>query len=183
MTQIFELTGKACGCGLVTASCLTLATSWTVAYQTPLFMRFPRQEFWSGLPFPSPIIELKVIWNDELWNQFTSKRKDQQIKGMSMKKKYKLSILHQFLVTQIFIISHFFLLPYPFSFLLSAGDFGWYILVSVWSYLPPKSVEIDFGKQLNYWKVAHFSLMKPGFWAQLRCARFSFSLFAQEWPF
>ena len=28
-------------------------TSWTAAYQAPLFMRFPRQEYWSGLPFPS----------------------------------------------------------------------------------------------------------------------------------
>ena len=31
-----------------------LATSWTVARQAPLFMGFPRQESWSGLPFPSP---------------------------------------------------------------------------------------------------------------------------------
>ena len=30
------------------------ATSWTVAYQAPLSMGFFRQEFWSGLPFPSP---------------------------------------------------------------------------------------------------------------------------------
>ena len=30
------------------------ATPWTVAYQAPLSMRFFRQEFWSGLPFPSP---------------------------------------------------------------------------------------------------------------------------------
>ena len=29
-------------------------TPWTVAYQTPLSMRFSRQEYWSGLPFPSP---------------------------------------------------------------------------------------------------------------------------------
>ena len=29
------------------------ATSWTVAYQAPPFMRFSRQEYWSGLPFPS----------------------------------------------------------------------------------------------------------------------------------
>ena len=29
-------------------------TPWTVAYQTPLFMEFSRQEYWSGLPFPSP---------------------------------------------------------------------------------------------------------------------------------
>ena len=29
-------------------------TPWTVAYKTPLFMEFSRQEYWSGLPFPSP---------------------------------------------------------------------------------------------------------------------------------
>ena len=27
---------------------------WTVAHQAPLSMRFPRQEYWSGLPIPSP---------------------------------------------------------------------------------------------------------------------------------
>ena len=27
---------------------------WTVAYQAPLSMGFSRQEYWSGLPFPSP---------------------------------------------------------------------------------------------------------------------------------
>ena len=27
---------------------------WTVARQAPLSMEFPRQEYWSGLPFPSP---------------------------------------------------------------------------------------------------------------------------------
>jgi len=30
------------------------ATPWTVAHQAPLFMGFPRQEYWSGLPFPAP---------------------------------------------------------------------------------------------------------------------------------
>ena len=29
-------------------------TPWTVARQAPLFMRFPRQEYWRGLPFPTP---------------------------------------------------------------------------------------------------------------------------------
>ena len=29
-------------------------TLWTVVYQAPLSMRFSRQEYWSGLPFPSP---------------------------------------------------------------------------------------------------------------------------------
>ena len=30
------------------------ATPWTVAYQAPQFTGFSRQEYWSGLPFPSP---------------------------------------------------------------------------------------------------------------------------------
>ena len=30
------------------------ATPWTVAYQAPASMGFSRQEYWSGLPFPSP---------------------------------------------------------------------------------------------------------------------------------
>ena len=36
-------------------SCVQLfATPWTVTRQAPLSMQFPRQEHWSGLPFPSP---------------------------------------------------------------------------------------------------------------------------------
>ena len=42
------------GGGLITKSCLTLATPWTVVCQAPLSMRFSKQEYWSGLPFPSP---------------------------------------------------------------------------------------------------------------------------------
>ena len=34
--------------------CLTLCDPWTVAHQAPLSMGFSRQEYWSGLPFPSP---------------------------------------------------------------------------------------------------------------------------------
>ena len=30
------------------------ATPWTVAHKPPLSMAFSRQEYWSGLPFPSP---------------------------------------------------------------------------------------------------------------------------------
>ena len=29
-------------------------TAWTIACQVPLSMGFPRQEYWSGFPFPSP---------------------------------------------------------------------------------------------------------------------------------
>ena len=36
-------------------SCVQFFTTpWTVAYQAPLSMGFSRQEYWSGLPFPSP---------------------------------------------------------------------------------------------------------------------------------
>ena len=30
------------------------AIPWTVACQVPLSMKFSKQEYWSGLPFPSP---------------------------------------------------------------------------------------------------------------------------------
>ena len=39
---------------LVAQSCLTLCDPWTVAHQAPLCVGFSRQEYWSGLPFPSP---------------------------------------------------------------------------------------------------------------------------------
>ena len=32
----------------------SFSTSWTIALQAPPSMRFSRQEYWSGLPFPSP---------------------------------------------------------------------------------------------------------------------------------
>ena len=31
-----------------------LVTPWTAAYQAPPFMGFSRQEYWSGVPLPSP---------------------------------------------------------------------------------------------------------------------------------
>ena len=46
---------QACCC-LVTKSCRTLLGPgpWTVASQVPLSTGFPSQEYWNGLPFPSP---------------------------------------------------------------------------------------------------------------------------------
>ena len=34
-----------------------LATPWTAAYQAPPSMGFSRQEYWSGVPLPSPAME------------------------------------------------------------------------------------------------------------------------------
>ena len=42
-----------CVCVCVCA-CMLFATSWIAAYQAALFMEFSRQEFWSGLIFPTP---------------------------------------------------------------------------------------------------------------------------------
>ena len=41
------------GGGLVTKSCPTVVTPWTRARQAFLSIGFSRQEYWSGLPFPS----------------------------------------------------------------------------------------------------------------------------------
>ena len=43
-----------CGGGLVAEPCLTLETPCIVASLTALSMGFPRQEYWNGLPVPSP---------------------------------------------------------------------------------------------------------------------------------
>ena len=42
----------------VAQSYLTLSDAWTAAYQASLSMGFSRQEYWSGVPLPSPHIEL-----------------------------------------------------------------------------------------------------------------------------
>ena len=44
----------------VAQSCL-LATPWTVAHQAPPSMGFSRQEYWSGVPLPSPRILAKIF--------------------------------------------------------------------------------------------------------------------------
>ena len=43
-----------CGGGLATKSCRTLVTPWTVARPGSSLHVLPRQEHWSGWPFPSP---------------------------------------------------------------------------------------------------------------------------------
>ena len=44
-----------CVCALRHFSCVQLfATPWTITHQAPLSLGFPRQKYWSGLPFPSP---------------------------------------------------------------------------------------------------------------------------------
>ena len=43
------------------------ATPWTAAHQAPLSMGFSRQEYWSGLPLPSPpIMSIKLKWTSHI---------------------------------------------------------------------------------------------------------------------
>ena len=46
------------------------ATPWTVTHQAPLFMVFSRQEYWSGLPFPSPFKGLTTSICSLFWSEF-----------------------------------------------------------------------------------------------------------------
>ena len=43
-----------CVCVCVLSHVQLFAIPGTVAHQAPLSMKFPKQEHWSGLPFPSP---------------------------------------------------------------------------------------------------------------------------------
>ena len=72
------------GGDLVAQSCSTPVTPGTVARQAPLSMGFSRQEYWSGLPFPSQVLCLQNwggctnqqllsegahwIWNKSQWD-------------------------------------------------------------------------------------------------------------------
>ena len=44
----------------VAQSCPTLSDPWTAAHQAPPSMGFSRQEYWSGVPLPSPMQESEV---------------------------------------------------------------------------------------------------------------------------
>ena len=57
---------------LVAQSCPTLATLWTVACQAPLSMGFSKQEYWSGLPFPSSVVYIYLcIWTTTMNKIYT----------------------------------------------------------------------------------------------------------------
>ena len=53
--SIWSYYAHACGVGAVCvlSHAQLFATPRTIAHQAPLFMGFPRQEYWSGLPFPA----------------------------------------------------------------------------------------------------------------------------------
>ena len=57
-----------------------LGTPWTAAHQAPLAMGFSRQEYWSGLPLPSPpeslgTIKWRGLLETKIWNNLNFTRK------------------------------------------------------------------------------------------------------------
>ena len=46
-------------------------TAWTAAYQAPLSVRFSRQEYWSGVPSPSPLL-MVILHKLIYWFKTTS---------------------------------------------------------------------------------------------------------------
>ena len=55
-------------CMLSGFHCVLLsATLWTMTCQAPLSMGFSRQEYWSGLPFPSPRKSRDTWKNRQVW--------------------------------------------------------------------------------------------------------------------
>ena len=60
-----------CSGGSVAQSCPTLVPPWTVAHQAPLSMGFHRQEYWAGLPFPSPLTSYNLLenWEKHKWRR------------------------------------------------------------------------------------------------------------------
>ena len=58
ISQLFPWGGQSTG--VSAQSCPTLCNPMDCTCQAPLSMEFSRQEYWSGLPFPSPI-----IWSSE----------------------------------------------------------------------------------------------------------------------
>ena len=51
-SQVLHVSSRMCGQSL--SHVRFSVTPWTAACQAPLSMGFSRQEYWSGLPFPSP---------------------------------------------------------------------------------------------------------------------------------
>ena len=67
-------------------SCVRLlATPWTAAYQAPLSTGFSRQEYWSGVPSPSP---------QDMWHLFSILLLRRNLDWMSHKSSYSSKILH-----------------------------------------------------------------------------------------
>ena len=116
-----------------------LATPWTVACQAPLSMKFSRQEYWSGYPFPSPgdlpnsRIELRspTLQVDSLPSETLGKP---MVFGIKVVKKIThIPIMH------VCVLSHFsrvWLFVPPWTVACQAPLFMWFSSQEYWGGLP-----------------------------------------------
>ena len=105
-------------------------TSWTAAYQAPRSMGFFRQEYWSGVPLPSPASILSPIKWDGLrafcdWKfaHFSFRYFSLHISVDKVLNIYRVKVVVSFCNFECFILMKCFSLP---QFLLTRGLFGCY---------------------------------------------------------
>ena len=73
--------------------CPTLCAAWTVGSQAPLCLEFSRQEYWSGVPFPSPgnlpnpVIKAMSLACPALAGRFFTSRASRKNEGKEPKQK------------------------------------------------------------------------------------------------
>ena len=60
-SQNASLISEGCCC-FIAKSCLTLCDPMDYSQQAPLSMEFFRQEYWCGLPFPSPFLKVDILY-------------------------------------------------------------------------------------------------------------------------
>ena len=65
-----------------------LATPWTAAHQAPLSMGFFRQEYWIGLPLPSPINKAQNLWENKRYPKREITEKKWEAKGKGEKERF-----------------------------------------------------------------------------------------------
>ena len=87
-----------------------LATSWTAAYQTPPSMGFSRQEYWSGLPRPSPSMFFRWCQIIEILISYQYRTKYICIQLFKNKSTFKIFFPHVKIFLSIYIISKLYLL-------------------------------------------------------------------------
>ena len=122
-------------------SCVRLFVApWTVAHQDPLSMEFSRQEYWSGLPFPTPVdlpnpgsetpslvspalvggfFTSRATWEAHIFNRVVKKKKWQTWKEKIILKKIKIKKMKEVVRSEKYTeISNFINLKQSATFLL-----------------------------------------------------------------
>ena len=97
-------------------SCLTLCDPWTVAHHTPLFMAFPLQEHWNGLPLPPPgdlpnpgieppssCMSKQILYHWATWEANIIRGLDLLTREMNLPLQLKIEngIIHMYLVCEV----------------------------------------------------------------------------------